>query len=304
MQDADRPVPGPDGAGGGNWEPPRRTIAAGAAPMLSVEGFEGPLDWLLELVRARRINLARLSIVALVDAFAAALSDALAEADRHSPTLARCGDWLVMAADLALLRSRLLVPGDAAGAKAAQDTADILHARLISRAAMRAAAEWLGQRDQLGWDVFARGSISNTPGTGRRQRTAILGRTPPAQQAQDVTALLRACLAVLRLPPDAESRYRLAAAPPWSVADAAARIRALLPAMPVDGMTLAELLPERPGTLAEPERWCRSTVASTFMAGLELTREGNIAFQQEDVWATIQVRQSVPQAGEIGEQVA
>ncbi len=115
--------------------------------MLSVEGFEGPLDWLLELVHARRIDLARLSIAALVDAFATTLSAALAEADRRPLTLARWGDWLVMAADLALLRSRLLVPDDAVGAQSAQDAAEALRTRLLSRAVMAAVANWLERRD-------------------------------------------------------------------------------------------------------------------------------------------------------------
>jgi len=75
--------------------------------VLAVDGFEGPLDWLLELARGRRIDLARLSIAALVvDAFAAALTAALADADPSAMILERWSDWLVMAADLILLRAR------------------------------------------------------------------------------------------------------------------------------------------------------------------------------------------------------
>jgi segregation and condensation protein A len=199
----------PDG-----WEAlPRRLPAPGTAPVLSVDGFEGPLDWLLELVRARRIDLSRLSIAALVDAFASALTEALAEADRLPLTLARWGDWLVMAADLALLRSRLLVPDDAIGAQGAKDAAEALRTRLLSRAAMAGTADWLEQRDQLGRDVFSR-NTSDSAGAGRVPRT------------MDVTALLRACLAAIRLPPDAGHLYRVPALPLWSMGDAVARIRA------------------------------------------------------------------------------
>ena len=84
------------------------------APVLAVDGFEGPLDWLLDLARTRRIDLARLSIVALVEAFEEALTAALETLDLRPTLLGRWGDWLVMAADLTLLRSRMLVPADAA----------------------------------------------------------------------------------------------------------------------------------------------------------------------------------------------
>ena len=61
------------------WEqPPRRRPGPNAPPVLAVDGFEGPLDWLLDLARTRRIDLARLSIVALVEAFEEALTAALA----------------------------------------------------------------------------------------------------------------------------------------------------------------------------------------------------------------------------------
>ncbi len=84
-----------------DWEPPpRRQPGLAAAPVLAVDGFEGPLDWLLDLARTRRIDLARLSIVALVEAFEAALTAALATPDLRPMLLGRWGDWLVMAADL------------------------------------------------------------------------------------------------------------------------------------------------------------------------------------------------------------
>ncbi len=140
------------------WEqPPRRQPGPGAAPVLAVDGFEGPLDWLLDLARTRRIDLARLSIVALVEAFAEALTAALATPDLRSTLLGRWGDWLVMAADLTLLRSRLLVPADAAAAQDAQDEAERLRQRLLGRAEIGRAADWLEGRDQLGRDVFGRG---------------------------------------------------------------------------------------------------------------------------------------------------
>ncbi len=127
-------------------------------PVLAVDGFKGPLDWLLDLARSRRIDLARLSILALVKAFSTALNDALAAPNRPLLLLGRWGDWLVMAADLTLLRSRLLMPADAATAQDAQDEAERLQQRLLGRAEIGRAADWLEGRGELGRDVFGRGS--------------------------------------------------------------------------------------------------------------------------------------------------
>lgn len=273
------PTPERDGSDAASWEDrPWWPAVPGGAPVLSVEGFEGPLDWLLELVRARRINLARLSIGALVDAFSTALAAAMAVADRPPLTLARWGDWLVMAADLALLRSRLLLPDDTAGATQAETAAEALRTRLLSRVAMGAAADWLERRDQLGRDVFR-------PGQALGDQAVRAGRVG------DITALLRACLVTICLPADAAERYRVPSPPPWSAADAAVRIRAMLPAMEPGGAPLWAFLPDVDTTAADRERQCRSVVANTFLAGLELTREGITAVEQAEGWALIHLRQ-------------
>ncbi len=200
-----------------SWgQPPRRQPGPAAAPVLAVDGFEEPLDWLLDLARTRRIDLARLSIVALVEAFTKALAAAFATPDLRPTLLGRWGDWLVMAADLTLLRSRLLMPADAAAAQDAQDEAERLRQRLLGRAEIGLAADWLEGRVQLSRDVFARGKADGA-GVVRAGRTG------------DVTALLRACLVAIRLPAEAGALYRVPGPLFWSVADAAARIRAMLP---------------------------------------------------------------------------
>ena len=141
------------------WEDPPRAALQESAPVLAVDGFEGPLDWLLEMVQARKIDLARLSFRALIDAFATSLEAALARRiGGHAAELGRWGGWLVMAATLAFLRSRLLLPGDSPEAKTAEDEAEALRRRLVSRAQVRAAADWLDHRPQLGRDVFGRGT--------------------------------------------------------------------------------------------------------------------------------------------------
>jgi segregation and condensation protein A len=140
------------------WEDPPRAAPTELAPILAVDGFAGPLDWLLEMAQARKIDLARLSIAALIEAFATAMEAALArQIGGRATELGRRGVWLVMAATLAFLRSRLLLPSDSSEAKAAEDEAEALRYRLVSRAQVRAAADWLERRPQLGRDVFGCG---------------------------------------------------------------------------------------------------------------------------------------------------
>jgi hypothetical protein len=90
------------------WELPTRQQPAGSAPVLTVDGFEGPLDWLLEMARAQRIDLAKLSILAVVEAFTAALNAALAQERAKRVDLSRWGEWLVMAAHACCCRRMLL----------------------------------------------------------------------------------------------------------------------------------------------------------------------------------------------------
>ena len=257
------------------WEDPPRAAPPDSAPVLAVDGFEGPLDWLLEMAQARKIDLARLSIVALIDAFATALEAALARrTGGHAAELGRWGGWLVMAATLAFLRSRLLLPGDSPEAKAAEDEAEALRRRLVSRAQVRAAADWLERRPQLGRDVFGRG-------TGQRRDDG--GRIG------DITELLRACLVALRVPPEQADADRPRPLPLWQVSDAIARIRQLLGALP-DGSPLTAFLPEVDG--AEPGRALRRRVAvsSTLVASLELARTGTLALDQDVPWTPIRVQ--------------
>ncbi|MGA2125167.1 MAG: ScpA family protein, partial [Xanthobacteraceae bacterium] len=122
------------------------------ALIVDVEGFEGPLDLLLTLARNQKVDLAKISILALADQYLAFI-----EAARRL-RLELAADYLVMAAWLAYLKSRLLIPevNDAVG-PSAEDLATALALRLKRLEAFRAVAEQLISRPQLGRDVFARG---------------------------------------------------------------------------------------------------------------------------------------------------
>jgi len=172
------------------WEDKPRAARSDAAPVLSVEGFAGPLDWLLELARAKKLDLAKLSIAALIEAFVTAMQAALA--GRDTARIGHWAVWTVMAATLTELWSRLLLPPDSREAKAAQAEAEALRQQLLNRARMRSAADWLERRPQLGRDVFARGRPELHLGRGG---------------AGDLTELLRACLVALRVPEAVAETY-------------------------------------------------------------------------------------------------
>ena len=136
-------------------EGPPRAVPDEAEPRLhvDVDGFEGPLDLLLELARRQRVDLHRISILALAEQFLAFIEVA------RRLRLELAADYLVMAAWLAYLKSRLLLPEPPRGeAPGADDPAGALAFRLRRLEAVRQAAGRLSDRDQLGRDVFARGA--------------------------------------------------------------------------------------------------------------------------------------------------
>jgi segregation and condensation protein A len=241
-------------------DPVRASPSAG--PVLVVDGFEGPLDWLLELARNERIDIRKVSILALVEAFARALGAALAS---PRADLSRWGEFLSMAAQLTLLRSRLLLPPEAAEAKAARDEAETLRRALLEGDAMRRAAVWLDARPQLGREMFGR-SVS------AEQRNA-------STRVADIADLLLACLVALRVSEHAD-QYAPPRPPLWRVRDAVERITHMLDEG-VEG-ELATFLPRVDGDGPERDLRCRAALASTLVAGLELARSGVTTLIQED----------------------
>ncbi len=230
--------------------------------LLDLDGFEGPLDLLLDLARAQKVDLARISILALVEQYLAIIAGAA----RIKLELA--ADWLVMAAWLAWLKSRLLLPQSDPEAEEGAQSADILAARLAELAAMRAGASWLGARPVLGIDVFRRGAPEDLTATDR------------SRLAADLPALLRAYVEALR-----RGASRISYQPKqlsfWTVQDALHRLSVTLGSMP-PWTTLEVFLPAE---LSGQQR--RAAIASTLLASLELARGGGLRLRQDAPFAPI-----------------
>src|SRR6202011_2296764 len=114
--------------------------------VLRLDGFEGPMDLLLDLARAQKVDLAKISILSLVDQYLAVIEGA------RRVRLELAADWLVMAAWLTWLKSRLLVPAGTGAAEEGEAAAEVLAARLRDLQAVRQAAVWMGARAPLGQD--------------------------------------------------------------------------------------------------------------------------------------------------------
>ena len=283
------PVVGGDQPDEVEWEQaPRAFRREGDAPVLSVDGFEGPLDWLLELVRTHRLDLSRLSIVALIEAFAAALEQALQQ-DGTRPaasSLSRWADWLVMAATLTQLRARLILPATTLETQAAIREAEGLRGQLLSRQHIQAAADWLERRQQLGLHVWARG----------RSEQGVAG---VHGEEGDLVELMRACLVTLALPDQLAEAYRLPPRTLWPVPASIARIQERLRVLP-DGSDLAAFLPDMEREVVGGFQE-RSALASTLVAGLELARDGGLMLDQVEAWQIILVSRRANQGSHADE---
>lgn len=234
--------------------------------VLHLEGFDGPLDLLLDLARAQKVDLAKISILALVEQYLAVIESA------RRVRLELAAEWLVMAAWLTWLKSRLLVPASPDEADEGEDAAGILASRLRDLSAIRTAAAWLAKRPQLGHDVFARGAPEDHTEIDR------------SRFALDLSALVRAYLTAVRRGTKSK-RYRARALTLWTVQDALRRLGALVGTLP-DWTSLERFLPE--SMTGPTER--RAAMASTLMAGLEMARGGAVVLRQDHTFGPILVR--------------
>lgn len=248
------------------------------ALVVDVDGFEGPLDLLLHLARNQKVDLARISILALAEQYIVFIEQA------RRLRLELAADYLVMAAWLAFLKSKLLIPrqkGD--DGESGEELAALLQFRLKRLEAMRDAASRLANRNRLGRDVFARGM----PETIVTERQTVY--------AASLYDLLTA-YAVQRQR-QAVTNVRIAKRNVWSLQDARELLTRLVGRMR-DWTQLDRFLIEYMTTPAERV----TAIASSFAASLELVREGSIEIRQEEAFAPIfmRARSSPPQEREAG----
>jgi segregation and condensation protein A len=222
---------------------------------LAIDGWEGPLDLLLLLARSQKVDLEKISILQLVEQYLVFIADA------RALRLEVAADYLVMAAWLAYLKSCLLLPKEAQEEPSAEELATRLQLRLQRLDAMREAGARLMGRDRLDRDVFARGAPEGLR-TVRKARWdaslydlisaygAVRARSQPAVHIIGRRAVL-------------------------TLEAALDRLSALLDVR-VDWAVLESFLPE-----AQDPEYRRSALASSFVAALELARQGRVALDQK-----------------------
>ncbi len=234
--------------------------------MVDVEGFEGPLDLLLTLARQQKVDLAKISILALADQYLAFIEEA------RKMRLELAADYLVMAAWLAYLKSRLLLPEQhPAEGLSAEEMANALALRLRRLEAIRKFAEQLMNRPQLGRDVFERGQPEPIAEIKRPQWSATL------------YDLLSAYASRRQI--QSRSVVRVPKRTVWSLTEAREALERLVGQTmdwsPLDQYLVAYLTD--PATTA-------TVLASSFAAALEMIREGRLEAHQQGAFSPLYLR--------------
>lgn len=233
---------------------------------VDIDGWEGPLDLLLALARSQKVDLRALSILALVDQYLAYVDQA------RSLKLELAADYLVMAAWLAYLKSALLLPRDPEVEPSPEELALRLQLRLERLNAMREAGARLLARDRLGRDVFARGA----PEGLRAVRKAVW-----QAEIYDLIA------AYGRVSARTRPVMHIVANRPVMTLEAALERVARLLGEQIEWTTIEAFLPPQADG---PFR--KSALASSFLAALELARQGRVELQQKSAFAPLYLRRS------------
>ncbi len=236
------------------------------ALMISLDGWAGPLDLLLTLARAQKVDLKQLSILALVDQYIAFLDGAT------QLRLEIAADYLVMAAWLAYLKSCLLLPSDPEQDPSPDELAWRLQQRLLRLDAMREAGARLMGRDRMGRDVFAR---------GLPEGLKLVRKARWLASAFDLYAAYGRVRA--RTQPAMHVVYDRAV---MTLEDAIQRVSALI-GRALDWTSLEAFLP----VTVDPA-YRRSALASSFVAALELARQGRLDLDQDAPFAELFVRRA------------
>jgi segregation and condensation protein A len=237
--------------------------------VVNLDGFDGPIDLLLNLAREQKVDLGRIAILPLAEQYLAYIAQA------HRLRLEVAADYLVMAAWLAFLKSRLLLPP----AEQALDEidpvamAEALKFQLLRLEAMQKAAKQIQERPQLGSDIFLRGiaepvEIEEKPVYFLTIQDLLTGISAPSRRRKPES-------------------YSIAPTRLYSLEESVSRLRYLLGNMP-DWGVMQNYLPDV--IAAEQILEIRSAFASTFAATLELVKNGELELRQDRTFAPIYMR--------------
>ena len=237
--------------------------------VVDVAGFEGPLDLLLELARAQKVDITRISILALADQYLAYIEKI------RGLRLELAADYLVMAAWLAYLKSRLLLPETDDGEEpTGEELAAALAFRLRRLEAMREVAARLANRDRLGRDVFARGLAEPVETRRRNEYSATLYDLLSAYATQRQERAIAHVTIGLRAV--------------WSLQDAREALGRIIGRV-AEWTPLEVLMSPYLASLGMR----RSVTASAFGASLELVREGRFEIRQTEHFTPLYIRDRV-----------
>ncbi|MDE1130496.1 MAG: ScpA family protein [Ascidiaceihabitans sp.] len=240
---------------------------AAEALIIDVDGFEGPLDLLLTLSRTQKVDLRKISVLELAHQYLSFVEKAKAL------RLELAADYLVMAAWLAFLKSRLLLPPDPSEeGPSGEELAAHLAFQLERLQAMRDSAARLMGRDQLGRDFFARGQIEVVERVKKVTYTATL------LDLMQGYARLRTRDDFRPFVMDRDSVF--------TMEQALERMRELI-GFTGEWTDIVSYLPD--GWVSDPVKW-RSATAATFAASLELVKEGHLEIRQSESFAPIELR--------------
>jgi segregation and condensation protein A len=250
------------------WEAGAEAPRLEEALVVSLDGFAGPLDVLLALARTQKVDLAKISVLALAEQYLGFIAHA------RKLRLELAADYLVMAAWLAYLKSKLLLPRDISTDD--QPSGEELAARLAFRLkrleAMRNVAATLMTRRRLGRDVFARGMPEGVRTIRVRQYTAVVYDLLKAYAEQRSRTAKRVHVVPRRIV--------------WSIKDARDRLETLIGRGAGQWVQLEMYLEQ---FLPGPDM-ARTALASSFGATLEMAREGLVELSQAEPFAPIYMR--------------
>jgi segregation and condensation protein A len=231
---------------------------------IDIDGWEGPLDLLLALARSQKVDLRQLSILDLVDQYLTYVNEA------RELKLEVAADYLVMAAWLAYLKSALLLPRDPDIEPSPEELALRLQLRLERLNAMREAGARLVARDRMGRDVFLRGAPEGLK---------VVRKSRWQAEIYDLIAAYGQISARTR-----PVMHIVAVRPVMTLEDAIARVSELVGER-IDWSTIESFLPDEAEGL-----YRRSALASSFVAALELARQGRVELKQKSAFAPLYLK--------------